>query len=138
VRIPISYPNLLRYPMNNQKLPSWLTKPSFLWTAAAFILLVGLPWLIVTVVRSDAGMAACFLLFYAIDPVFAIAAGMFAGKDPRRLWFLPILTPLLFLAGTWLCFDPGEPAFVTYALMYLLLGGTTMFVFLIMTNGRRK
>jgi len=120
------------------KLPSWLTHPSFIWTAASVVLLVGLPFFMITFVRSDAGMAACFLLFYAIDPVFAIAAGMFAGKDPRRLWFLPILTPILFLAGTWLCFEPLDPAFTTYALMYLLLGGTTMFVFLIMTNGRRK
>lgn len=124
--------------MKKQKISSLLTHPTFLWTVAAVILFVGLPWLIVTLIHSDAAMAACFLLFFAIDPVFAIAAGMFAGKDPRRLWFLPILTPLLFLAGTWLCFDPGETAFVTYALMYLLLGGTTMFVFLIMTNGRRK
>lgn len=124
--------------MKNQKLPRWLTHPAFIWTAISVVLFVGLPWLIVTLVHSDAAMAACFLLFFAIDPVFAIAAGMFAGKDPRRLWFLPILTPLLFLAGTWLCFDPGETAFVTYSLMYLLLGGTTMFVFMIMTNGRRK
>lgn len=124
--------------MKNQKFPLRLTHPAFIWTAIAVVLFVGLPWLIVTLIHSDAAMAACFLLFFAIDPVFAIAAGMFAGKDPRRLWFLPILIPLLFLAGTWLCFDPGETAFVTYALMYALLGGTTMFVFLIMTNGRRK
>lgn len=124
--------------MNHKILPDILKKPAFLWSAAAVILLVGLPWLIVTLVRSDAGMAACFLLFYAIDPVFAIAAGMFAGKDPRRLWFLPILVPLLFLIGTWLCFAPIDPTFFSYALMYLLLSGTTMFVFLIMTNGRRK
>lgn len=124
--------------MNKRDIPSWLTHPAFIWAAVSVILLVGLPWLIVTLIHSDAAMAACILLFYVIDPVFAIAAGMFAGKDPRRLWFLPFLTPLLFLTGTWLCFEPGEPAFVTYALMYLLLGGTTMFVFMILTNGRRK
>ena len=124
--------------MKQQKFPTWLKQPSFIWTAISVILFIGLPWLIVTLVHSDAAMTACFLLFFAIDPVFAIAAGMFAGKDPRRLWFLPFLTPLLFIAGTWLCFDPGETAFISYAFMYLLLGGTTMFVFLIMTNGRRK
>lgn len=124
--------------MKQRKFPSWLTNPAFIWSAISVFLLVGLPWLIVTLVHSDAAMAACFLLFYAIDPVYAIAAGMFAGKDPRRMWFLPFLIPLLFLAGTWLCFDPGETAFLSYALMYLLLGGTTMFVFMIMTNGRRK
>ena len=78
------------------------------------------------------------LLFYAVDPVFAIAAGMFAGKQPRQLWFLPVIIPLLFLLGSWVCFDFGQPDFIPYAMMYLLLGGTTMFIFLIMTNGRKR
>ena len=119
------------------KLPPWLKHPAYIWTAVSLLLFVLLPWLITVTVRSDAGMAACFILFYAIDPVFAIAAGMFAGKDPRRLWFVPLLVPALFLLGTRLCFA-ADPAFVTYALMYLLLGGTTMFVFLLITNGRKK
>ena len=121
----------------NSKLPAWLKHPACIWTGAALVLFILLPWLITVTIRSDAGMAACFLLFYAIDPVFAIAAGMFAGKRPRELWFVPLLIPVLFVLGSWLCFA-RDPAFVTYALMYLLLGGTTMFVFLLMTNGRKK
>ena len=124
--------------MKQTPLSQYLKKPAVLWMAAALLLFLILPWLIVTLIRSDAGMAACLLLFYAVDPIFAIAAGMFAGKRPRELWFVPILVPLLFLLGSWLCFDFGQPDFIPYALMYLLLGGTTMFVFLIMTNGRRK
>ena len=117
---------------------SLLKNPSVVWTAICVLLFLVLPWAIVTLVPSDAGMAACLLLFYAIDPVVAITAGMFAGKRPRELWFLPLLIPVLFLLGSWLCFDFGQPDFISYALMYLLLGGTTMFVFLLMTNGRRK
>ena len=121
------------------KLPfEYLKKPPVIWTLVSLVLFIGLPWLIITVIHSDAAMAACLLLFYAIDPVLAITAGMFAGKNPRQLWFLPLLIPVLFLLGSWLCFDFGQPDFISYALMYLLLGGTTMFVFLIMTNGRRK
>lgn len=115
-----------------------LKHPSILWTLSSLALFLFVPWLVITTVRSDAGMAACLLLFYAIDPVFAIAAGMFAGKQPRQLWFLPLLIPLLFLLGSWLCFDFGQPDFISYAFMYLLLSGTTMFVFLIMTNGRKR
>lgn len=123
--------------MKSNNLPPWLTHPAFIWTTVSLLLFVVLPWLITVLIHSDAAMAACFILFYAIDPVFAIAAGMFAGKDPRRLWFVPLLIPVLFVLGTRLCFA-ADPAFVTYALMYLLLGGTTMFVFLLMTNGKRK
>ena len=115
-----------------------LKSPAVIWSLVCVALFLVLPWLVVTLFRSDAGMAACLLLFYAVDPVLAITAGMFAGKNPRQLWFLPLLIPVLFLLGSWLCFDFGQPDFISYALMYLLLGGTTMFVFLIMTNGRRK
>ena len=122
----------------NKKLPSWLKSPAAIWTAASLALFLLVPWLTVTLIRSDAGMAVCLLLFYAVDPVFAIAAGMFAGKQPRQLWFLPVIIPLLFLLGSWVCFDFGQPDFISYAMMYLLLGGTTMFIFLIMTNGRKR
>ena len=124
--------------MNTHPILERLKNPSVIWTLASVALFLVLPWLMVTLIPSDAGMAACLLLFYAIDPVVAITAGMFAGKRPRELWFLPLLIPVLFLLGSWLCFDFGQPDFISYALMYLLLGGTTMFVFLIMTNGRRK
>ena len=39
---------------------------------------------------------------------------------------LPMITAVLFLAGTWLHFDMGEPAFLLYALIYLLLGTAAM------------
>lgn len=124
--------------MKQRKISPCLVHPAFIWTGVSVVLLVGLPWFIVTAIHSDAAMAACFLLFYAIDPVLAIAAGMFAGKDTRRLWFLPILIPLLFLLGTWLCFAPPDPVFVGYAFVYVLLGGTTMLIFFVMTKRRKK
>ena len=120
------------------KLPSWLKSPAAVWTGASLLLFLVIPWLIVTVIHSDAAMAACLLLFFAIDPVFAIAAGMFAGKRPRELWFLPLLIPALFVLASWTCFEWADPAYFTYALFYLVLCGTTMFVFLIMTNGKPR
>lgn len=124
--------------MNQKQILTRIKNPAVIWTAVALLLFVILPWSICLSIHSDAAMAACFVLFYAIDPVFAIAAGMFAGKDPRRLWFVPVLIPVLFVLGSWLCFEWGDPAFITYGILYALLGGTTMFVFLLMTNGRRK
>ena len=115
-----------------------LKTPAAIWTAAALLLFLIIPWVTCLLIKSDAAMAICFILWYAIDPVFAIAAGMFAGKRPRELWFLPLLIPVLFLLGSWVCFDFGQPDFITYALFYLALCGTTMFVFLIMTNGKPR
>ena len=93
--------------------------------ASAAVMLV-LPWLAVTFVRSDAGMAVCFLLFYAVDPAYSILLGVFSGKDPKKLWPLPILSAALFLAGVWLLFDRGESIFVLYAAVYLALGTAAM------------
>ena len=112
-------------------------KPAVIWTAAALLLFLIIPWLTCLVIKSDAAMAVCFILWYAIDPVFAIAAGMFAGKRPRELWFVPVLLPILFILASWTCFEWGDPAYTGYAMMYALLGGTTMLIFFVMTNGKR-
>lgn len=101
---------------------------------AAVLIMLGLPWAAVTFAPGDAGMAICFLLFFAVDPVYAVIVGCLAGRDVRKLWFQPLLTALLFLAGTWVMFDMGEPAFVRYALVYLALGYGAMGIRWIVKN----
>lgn len=94
--------------------------------AASAALMVLLPWLIVTLVRGDAGMAVCFLLFFAVNPVVSVAVGIFSGRNLQTAWFQPAALSVLFLAGVWLNFDVGEPVFLLYAAGYLLLGSLTM------------
>lgn len=100
-------------------------KKLFFLTVAALLLMVGGPWASVTFV-GDAGMAVCFLLFFAVDPLFCAVAGAFAGQDLRRLWAVPLIAPAAFLAGTWLFFEMGEPAFLLYGGCYLLIGSAAM------------
>ena len=59
----------------------------------------GIAWMAVTFVKGDGGMAICFLLFFALNPIYAICVGAAAGKDGRKLWALPVITALLFLIG---------------------------------------
>ncbi len=73
-------------------------------------------------------MAACFILFFAMNPIYAIISGIKAGRDIRTLWALPIFTAVFFLAGTWLFFDMGETAFILYASIYLALGMAAMLI----------
>lgn len=89
----------------------------------SMIIMILLPFLAVTFVKGDNGMAICFVLFYAIDPLFSIYLGYKADK-----WIYPVVNSLLFLMGTWIFFDMGEIAFVYYAMVYLILGLITMFV----------
>ena len=85
-----------------------------------------LPWLAVTLVRGDGGMAVCFLLFFAVNPVTAILLGVFSGRNIRGAWFQPLLFAALFLMGAWVFFTMAEMAFALYAVIYLLLGYAAM------------
>lgn len=93
----------------------------------AIFLMIGCPWLTVTF-AGGAGMAICFLLFFVANPLFAVVSGIFAGKNMKQLWSLPIIIAGLYLAGVWLFFEMGEPAFLLYGSCYLVIGVLTMLV----------
>ena len=103
-----------------------MKKHFFLWFAASALLMLLFPWFLVTFVRHDAVFMLCLLLFFYIDPLFSILLGWAAGKDIHRQWFLPILSAAMYVLGGWLFFEMGEPAFLTYGCIYLLLGAFTM------------
>ena len=97
------------------------------WTLAAVLLMIGGPWLALRFPGMDA-MGVCFLLFFAVNPVFATVCGGVAGWDIRRLWSLPLFVAGLYVAGVWLFFELGEPAFLLYAAGYLLIGAVVMLI----------
>lgn len=87
-----------------------------------------MPWMVVTFVKGDSGMAVCFLLFYAFNPICSVTVGAVAGKDVKHLWSLPVILAVLFLCGTWIFFEMGETAFMLYAAVYLVLGIAAMLI----------
>lgn len=95
------------------------------WIIAAMFLMIGCPWLAVRF-AGDAGMAICFILFFAVDPLFSVFCGIFSGSQLRLYWSLPLLNAALFLLGSWIFFDMGEPAFLQYAGCYLMIGTAAM------------
>ncbi len=102
------------------------TKSFLVWLAASAAIMLALPGLIVTLVNSGSGMAVCLLLFFAINPAYAVPVGIFSGKNVKRRWSLPVAAAVLFLLGAWLCFGWGETAFLWYAGVYLVLGAGAM------------
>ncbi len=108
-----------------------MKKSIILWMAASAVVMLALPWIAVTFVKGDAGMAACFVLFFALNPLYSVILGVFAGKDVKHLWSLPIVSAALFLIGTWIFFDMGEMAFILYAVVYLVLGIVAMLISMI-------
>ena len=108
-----------------------MKKNIILWLAVSAVVMLALPWIAVTFVKGDAGMAACFVLFFALNPLYSVILDVFAGKDVKHLWSLPVISAVLFLIGTWIFFDMGEMAFVLYAAVYLALGIVTMLISMI-------
>ena len=109
-----------------------------LWLAASMAVMLVLPWFAVTFVNGDAGMVVCFLLFFAVNPLYSVIIGAFAGKDIRHLWSLPVISAVLFLIGTWIFFDMGETAFILYAAVYLALGIVTMLISMLIKKKTQK
>lgn len=93
-----------------------------------------LPWLAVNFARGDAGMAISFVLFYAINPMFSIAIGIFSGKAFKKSWYLPLVVAATFLLSVWVLFELGEPVFILYAAVYLALGVLSMFITALVRN----
>ena len=89
--------------------------------------MIGGPWLALKFPGMDA-MGICFILFFAVNPLFSIVCGAFSGRNIRQLWALPLITAVLFLAGVWIFFEMGEPAFLIYAAVYLIVGSIAMLV----------
>ena len=115
-----------------------MKKDFIIWLVISIVIMLLFPFLAVTFVKGDAGMAVCFILFYAVNPIYCVVIGTFAGKDIKRLWSLPIISSILFLAGTWLLFDMGEVAFIMYAVVYLVLGLLAMLVSMLISKKARQ
>ena len=56
-----------------------------LWVIISLIVMLALPWLAVSFVKDDAGMAVCFILFFAINPIYSVILGVFAGKKYKKV-----------------------------------------------------
>ncbi len=100
--------------------------------------MLAFPWLAVTFVKGDAGMAVCFLLFFAVNPLYSVIIGAYAGKDVKHLWSLPVISAVLFLIGTWIFFDMGETAFILYAAVYLVIGIMAMLISMFIRKKTQK
>ena len=98
-----------------------------IWIVATVFLMIGCPWLSVEF-AGPSGMAACFILFYVVNPLFSLFSGVFAGIDIKKLWSLPLVVSLFFLVGTWIFFEFNEPAFWLYSACYLVISSVSMIV----------
>ncbi len=96
------------------------------WLCATMAIMIILPFAIARLASECSGMALCMMLFFIINPIYSVILGYHCGKDIRRLWNLPLVSSVAFLAGTWIFFDIHELWFIVYAIVYLTIGWITM------------
>lgn len=114
-------------------------KKSIMFGILSLCVMVGFPFLAVTFVSGDGAMAVCFLLFFAVDPVYSILVGIFASGNIKARWYQPVLSAVLFLAGVWTFFDSSEIAFVLYAVCYCVIGVISMTLsFLVLRFSKKR
>ena len=97
-------------------------KKNLMYGLVSAAVMVLLPWLAVAFAPADAGMAVWLLLFFVVNPVYAVTVGALAGREGKPMLPQPLVTAVLFLAGSWLNFPPIDPVFWGYWAVYLALG----------------
>ena len=97
-------------------------KTLLLWAVSAIIIMLVLPWMAVNFVSAQAGLTVCFLLFFIVNPIYAVTVGVAAGRNIKSLWYQPAVTSVLFLIGIGVFFETIDSAFIMYAFSYLVLG----------------
>lgn len=104
--------------------------------AANFAVMMLLPAAVMGISSSEAGMMVCITLFFAVNPAFSLAVGIFAGQDIKRRWFTAAFPPLTFLLSARLVFGADASDFTVYAVIYAAISVPAMlFTFLIKKYG---
>ncbi len=98
------------------------------WLAITIAVMFLLPFAVARLASECSGMALCMILFFVINPIYSAILGYRCGKDVRRMWNLPLVSAIAFLAGTWIFFDIRELWFMAYAGIYLAVGYIAMFI----------
>lgn len=115
-----------------------MKKAYIIWTAASAVIMCVLPWMLVVCFNPGTAMSAFMLLLFAVCPVYSVVIGVFAGKDVKRLWGLPVISFLLSLFTMRSLFGPGTSGLTIYSVVYFILGLLAMLVSLFFNRRARR
>lgn len=107
-----------------------------IFISAAVMLL--LPCCAINLTKGEAGMAACFLLFFFINPILTVSVGIVSGKNIKNYWFQPLLVSILFILGTKISFKMEYTEVITYSVAYLAIGYISMLMSSLVFKRKKK
>ena len=85
------------------------------------LLLIFLPSLLTRLFAGTAGMAICFILFLAVNPVYFALLGIFCSRSVKTRWYLPPVSALIYVLTMCVVFTFTETAWYYYAAIYLFI-----------------
>lgn len=97
-------------------------KKSYIAIVTMLVVMLILPLIAVRIVSSDAGMALCFILFFAVNPLMVISLSVMAGTELRKLWWVPLLAAVLFPVFFSIIVTELVKDLFVYSVLYLAVG----------------
>lgn len=102
---------------------------------------VVIPWSVSLAVSAEASIGVLYILFFMLEPLFALIMGLYAGRQIRLRWFTALAVPVMFLLGIAAVFGAGVVEFLVYSVTYLLLtlaGMLASYLFTAWREARKK
>jgi hypothetical protein len=87
-----------------------------------FSVLLLLPFILTQLAEPHEFMGVMILLFFIVNPITAAVINSMIGKDIKKLWWIPILFPIMFLLSYWLVLNEIILDLTFYAGIYLIIG----------------
>lgn len=90
------------------------------------ITMLVLPVSIVKFAPADAGMALCFILFFAVDPFTILALSIMAGTELPKLWWVPVAGGVAFPLFFGVAVGEVVTELFVYSALYAVVGFLAM------------
>lgn len=108
---------------NTDKLKGFISRHRYDFLRAAAALAASLAVMLllpaaIMGVSPDMGMMVCIALFFFVDPIFSLAAGIYAGRDIKNRWYISAFPTVTSLFGSSAAFGTSASDFAIYAIIY--------------------
>ena len=102
------------------------------------LILFTLPFILTKLSQPHEFMGIMIFLFFIINPITAAVVNALIGKDIKKLWYIPILFPIIFLLSYWIILSEVITDLVFYAVIYLIVGLIFMIGSFVISNLNKK
>lgn len=110
-------------------IPQNMKLSSSKWIGITLAVMFILPLIVAKCVPSDCcGMVVCFVLFFIVNPFYSLLIGVYAGRNIKTRWGMPVFSAAVIQLGTWLFFDFYAPEFLKLTGAYMCIGIVSMLI----------